>query len=102
MRRRGDRIEIHFAAVHESGFWRECEVPTGSEIAFLSGGLCTENLLRRWLHVKYPVPAKNPCLMPIGVHKLRQALVPMTRCRTPVSYTHLRAHETRHDIVCRL
>src|SRR5450759_5720617 len=22
--------------------------------------------------------------------------------RTPVSYTHLRAHETRHDLVCRL
>ena len=21
---------------------------------------------------------------------------------TPVSYTHLRAHETRHDLVCRL
>src|SRR5450756_2779490 len=23
-------------------------------------------------------------------------------CQNPVSYTHLRAHETRHDIVCRL
>ena len=23
-------------------------------------------------------------------------------CRTSVSYTHLRAHETRHDLVCRL
>src|SRR5659263_152379 len=23
-------------------------------------------------------------------------------CSTPVSYTHLRAHETRHDLVCRL
>src|SRR5450759_6016660 len=23
-------------------------------------------------------------------------------CRCPVSYTHLRAHETRHDLVCRL
>src|SRR5450759_5795531 len=23
-------------------------------------------------------------------------------CRGPVSYTHLRAHETRHDLVCRL
>src|SRR5659263_314079 len=22
-------------------------------------------------------------------------------CRVPVSYTHLRAHETRHDLVCR-
>src|SRR5450756_517862 len=23
-------------------------------------------------------------------------------CQKPVSYTHLRAHETRHDLVCRL
>src|SRR5450759_5661283 len=30
-----------------------------------------------------------------GPHKVRS-------CLTPVSYTHLRAHETRHDIVCRL
>src|SRR5450756_2952692 len=36
--------------------------------------------------------------------------LPMARCTsvaatelsTPVSYTHLRAHETRHDLVCRL
>src|SRR5450759_4026517 len=26
----------------------------------------------------------------------------MTGSQTPVSYTHLRAHETRHDLVCRL
>src|SRR5450756_2769674 len=25
-----------------------------------------------------------------------------SRCSGPVSYTHLRAHETRHDLVCRL
>src|SRR5659263_737521 len=30
-------------------------------------------------------------------------LVPeLRRPRSPVSYTHLRAHETRHDLVCRL
>ena len=23
-------------------------------------------------------------------------------CHIPVSYTHLRAHETRHELVCRL
>src|SRR5659263_430050 len=28
-------------------------------------------------------------------------LVPSS-CWVPVSYTHLRAHETRHDLVCRL
>src|SRR5659263_139231 len=26
----------------------------------------------------------------------------VTRCMLSVSYTHLRAHETRHDLVCRL
>src|SRR5450756_1569184 len=28
--------------------------------------------------------------------------LPWTRLTLPVSYTHLRAHETRHDLVCRL
>ena len=28
--------------------------------------------------------------------------VPASRYAEPVSYTHLRAHETRHDLVCRL
>src|SRR5450756_3046996 len=27
---------------------------------------------------------------------------PLPRCPVAVSYTHLRAHETRHDLVCRL
>src|SRR5665648_1084886 len=38
-----------------------------------------------------------------------QAVPPLCRCKTnlgptdySVSYTHLRAHETRHDLVCRL
>src|SRR5665648_683714 len=30
------------------------------------------------------------------------SLLTWSRCLTPVSYTHLRAHETRHDLVCRL
>src|SRR5665648_1131691 len=29
-------------------------------------------------------------------------LVPENECAKAVSYTHLRAHETRHDLVCRL
>src|SRR5450756_3078502 len=32
----------------------------------------------------------------------RLAVLAGTLTVTPVSYTHLRAHETRHDIVCRL
>src|SRR5450756_1706 len=36
---------------------------------------------------------------------VRRVLVPgghLMIANTPVSYTHLRAHETRHDLVCRL
>src|SRR5450756_2712093 len=35
-----------------------------------------------------------------GIKKLRVLL--MDRMEKAVSYTHLRAHETRHDLVCRL
>src|SRR5665648_42765 len=35
----------------------------------------------------------------IGVMHASQAIDAVQR---PVSYTHLRAHETRHDLVCRL
>src|SRR5665648_218141 len=34
--------------------------------------------------------------------RLSAAVAVTTRCTLPVSYTHLRAHETRHDLVCRL
>src|SRR5450756_562760 len=33
---------------------------------------------------------------------LRTALANNPQATTPVSYTHLRAHETRHELVCRL
>ena len=38
-------------------------------------------------------------LFPAGV---LIALIYLGMCYQPVSYTHLRAHETRHDLVCRL
>eukprot|EP00825_Cyclidium_porcatum_P004956 TRINITY_DN12366_c0_g1_i2.p5 TRINITY_DN12366_c0_g1~~TRINITY_DN12366_c0_g1_i2.p5 ORF type:complete len:166 (+),score=22.51 TRINITY_DN12366_c0_g1_i2:1601-2098(+) len=37
----------------------------------------------------------------IGKLDIGIAVVAVAPC-TPVSYTHLRAHETRHDLVCRL
>src|SRR5450756_1522287 len=58
--------------------------------------------------------------MTLGHHRMKYATHPGSRSqpgfigrdvttgakygsvRTPVSYTHLRAHETRHDLVCRL
>src|SRR5665648_1194734 len=40
----------------------------------------------------------NQC---IPILSVQQSVQPFFR-GTPVSYTHLRAHETRHDLVCRL
>ena len=37
----------------------------------------------------------------ICLDKLQSSPLPNPRSE-PVSYTHLRAHETRHDLVCRL
>src|SRR5450756_1479051 len=37
----------------------------------------------------------------IAAFKVREGM-PIGAMVTPVSYTHLRAHETRHDLVCRL
>src|SRR5450759_1720757 len=45
-----------------------------------------------WSHVR--LPALGPMLFRRGRHAGSHSV--------PVSYTHLRAHETRHDLVCRL
>src|SRR5450756_3060939 len=49
-----------------------------------------------------PPPASTPPAIVVGawpghIHRFPPATGPK-----PVSYTHLRAHETRHDLVCRL
>src|SRR5450756_624902 len=50
-----------------------------------------------------PVNIGNP--NEFTIRELADLVVSLTGSRSaivPVSYTHLRAHETRHDIVCRL
>src|SRR5450756_2591673 len=44
------------------------------------------------------------CLFGLRDRRRRRALrrLSLFACAEPVSYTHLRAHETRHDLVCRL
>src|SRR5450759_6040543 len=37
-----------------------------------------------------------------GLHDADGGTIQFGNSHTPVSYTHLRAHETRHDLVCRL
>src|SRR5450756_1037219 len=38
----------------------------------------------------------------VGATRIRRVEAGTFKHYAPVSYTHLRAHETRHDIVCRL
>src|SRR5450756_2791206 len=53
----------------------------------------------RWLLLKrrdHRTPEERGRLRTLVRHNLKAVRT------TPVSYTHLRAHETRHDLVCRL
>src|SRR5665648_663542 len=52
-------------------------------------------------------PARRASLRPVGPASAEattcfDTLAGMPSAPDPVSYTHLRAHETRHDLVCRL
>src|SRR5450759_5853815 len=54
---------------------------------------------RHWLRQRQqPAHAVH---LPDGHPRLGKEYLPVEHPR-PVSYTHLRAHETRHDLVCRL
>src|SRR5450756_2691990 len=46
-----------------------------------------------------PFPSSSAATM---IMVLSSVSRPTTPASSPVSYTHLRAHETRHDLVCRL
>src|SRR5450759_463101 len=39
--------------------------------------------------------------IPIGIYMVMDGFTVIVLCIITVSYTHLRAHETRHDLVCR-
>ena len=64
------------------------------------------------LKVKIPAPADGTfgetnmvvtlSGLEIYTHKFTIKETPVITSITSVSYTHLRAHETRHDLVCRL
>src|SRR5450756_2748696 len=48
-------------------------------------------------------PSAHPSARPPGTRSLPfSGVSPSYAPTAPVSYTHLRAHETRHDLVCRL
>src|SRR5450756_2433924 len=107
--RRGEAL--HPAAVQNGYLY----VPPGR---FADLGL----LLLDDLHLRAALERRNEPLEPIGVHDVIPDAAddlwlaggsghlhlagpdsPQLQAqREPVSYTHLRAHETRHDLVCRL
>src|SRR5450756_1960811 len=57
---------------------------------------------REWMDVYGNGEADTLDLMDNEMMKAMVLQVLYGRAATPVSYTHLRAHETRHDLVCRL
>src|SRR5450756_2241391 len=63
--------------------------------------------LAKWLRILghdtlFLNPIEDEVLVQIGLREERIVLTKDTHIAEPVSYTHLRAHETRHDLVCRL
>src|SRR5450756_3207461 len=75
-------------------------------------GFITDELIRRGSHtcvqaleadIRARAKGWNEDPKPfIWTKPAEQILESIGRLLTPVSYTHLRAHETRHDLVCRL
>src|SRR5450756_1427320 len=76
--------------LHQSRVRVQAQVVVGGERDRLAAVHRDPRPVRAAHHVEWPVQALGP--------HLRQVVGEMP----PVSYTHLRAHETRHDLVCRL
>src|SRR5450759_5220665 len=68
---------------------------------FATGELCVENLSHNpdLIILDYHLDSIDKFAMN-GIHTLDK--IKAINPNIPVSYTHLRAHETRHDLVCRL
>src|SRR5665648_1164766 len=116
MKLAGDKVIFSFSKDHEPVL----RVPTGTtlEIETLD---CFSNQLRNaddtmeqldWDRVN---PATGPVYvegaepgdtLKVTIHNIilneKGTICCLQNEGTPVSYTHLRAHETRHDLVCRL
>src|SRR5450756_133208 len=80
-------------------------------MAMRSGTGSTSGILAKFRRLRFPSSATDKNIPPVV--KIRQIVLQtcsssypthsiMQTLIVPVSYTHLRAHETRHDLVCRL
>src|SRR5450759_1638333 len=74
-------------------------MPPPSEMAWLADIVALLTVRKPWF--KMPPPkALAPDMYPLEI--VTPEITAVRLYPTAVSYTHLRAHETRHDIVCRL
>src|SRR5450756_2816444 len=75
--------------------WSSCtQIPPSSKLGWAT---------RTSLHVRRPKSSTRIRRNWKTSRPRNSSLQPSCRSRArPVSYTHLRAHETRHDLVCRL
>src|SRR5450756_2195155 len=77
-----------------------------AQLLFLLVGLAIDDFLILLHELQQEVPAiRRPCQAGDVALEIRKATrLPAVSIDdiNPVSYTHLRAHETRHDLVCRL
>src|SRR5450756_3030048 len=94
--------------VHGTGGNVSARVPGRDEVLITPTGVSlelttVENIVKVDLHANPLVPtAKHKPSKETGFHCAIYRIRPEINAIVPVSYTHLRAHETRHDLVCRL
>src|SRR5665648_1047329 len=75
---------------------------TSVEYGTTTGSTCVDSLgnltaRSRWIVLRRSTMDRNPMIL--GRRRFMAVTIPLTW--STVSYTHLRAHETRHDLVCR-
>src|SRR5450756_3067180 len=61
--------------------------------------LNSEDSIRNWTRISR---SRAPSALRMPISRVRSVTETSMIFMIPVSYTHLRAHETRHDLVCRL
>src|SRR5450756_250507 len=65
-------------------------------------GLNKDDARKKWGEEQVHIWRRSYNIAPPGGESLRDTAARVLPYYIPVSYTHLRAHETRHDLVCRL